>query len=137
MKTLKPISTIICSILLIMYFFSCKKENEPNYEYFLIKVDSVNVPESITANTPFEIDFFGTIGTNGCFQFSQFETNIFEKEIQIKVWGKYDKNAKSCPTVMVYLEGQTLRQSIIENGNYTLKVIQPDNTYLEEHFVIR
>jgi hypothetical protein len=123
-------------ILAFSLFISCEKDYEPNYKSFLIKVDSIQIPENITAKEPFEISFYGTIGYNGCYQFSDFKIEKESNEITIEAWGKFDKNANICPAVMVYLDGEKLSYTVEEKGNYWLKIKQPDNRYLDKQISV-
>jgi len=116
--------------MLLSFLSSCENELEQNYESFLIQVDSIQIPDNITINESFDIRFYGTIGTNGCYQFSKFETEKEGNNITMKAWGKFDKNSNICPTVMVYLDNEKLNYRIKEKGTYTIKINQPDNNFL-------
>ena len=54
----------------------------------------------------------------------------------IEVWGKFDKNAKICPEVMVYIDGKKLNYTIRKPGNYTLKIKQTEDSYLEQQISV-
>ena len=136
MRTFKIVTIIIFSILLLDILSSCEKENKIDFETFVIKVDSIQLPDHILANEPFDIDFFGTVGTNGCFQFSQFKTERQNNDIMVEVWGEFDKNSKVCPTVMIYLAGEKLNYTIEKPGNYTLKIRQTEDSYLEQQISV-
>ena len=136
MKFFKIQTISFCSIFLFGIFSSCEKVQEPDYEFFLIKVDSVQVPENIIANEAFEIVFYGTVGTNGCFRFSEFRTEKQNNDIMLEAWGKYDKNSEICTTVMVYLDGEKLNYLIKEKGNYTFKIKQTDDNYFEKQISV-
>ena len=75
---------IFCFVFFSVVFFSCSKENEQVYDSFLIKVDSIGIQEKITAGEPFFIQFFGTIGTNGCYRFSEFKTEKQDSNIVVE-----------------------------------------------------
>jgi len=137
MKSFKIQIIIFYSIFLFGIFSSCEKEQVPNYEFFLIKVDSIQVPENIIANEPFDIIFYGTVGTNGCKQFSDFRTEKQNNDIMIEAWGKFDKNSNICPAVMVYLDGEKLNYLIKEKGNYTFKIKQTDDNYFEKQISVK
>ncbi len=138
-NTMKQINIAIiylCSLIIISILFSCEDELKPDYDFFLIKVDSIQITENITANDSFHIKLFGTIGTNGCYQFSHFNTTTEDNDIRIESWGKVDKNRNICPGVMVYLDDEKLNYTIKEKGTYKIKVKQPDNKYLEKQIKI-
>jgi hypothetical protein len=130
--TMKTINTLIClsSLMLLSILSSCEDKHDPNYESFLIQVDSIQTPDNITINEPFDIIFYGTIGTNGCYQLSRFETEKHGNNITINAWGKFDKKSRVCPAVMVYLDNQKLNYQINEKGTYTIKINRPDNNFL-------
>ena len=136
MRLFKTVTIIICSMLFLHILSSCEKENEPDYESFLITGDSVHVPENIFAHEPFDILFVGTVGTNGCKQFYQFKTESQNNNITIEVCGKFDKNAKACPAVMVYLDGKNFNYTIGKPGNYTLKIKQTEDSYFEQQISV-
>jgi hypothetical protein len=136
MKTINTLIICLNSLMLLSFLSSCEDEDEPNYESFLIQIDSIQIPDNITINEPFDIRFYGTIGTNGCYQFSQFETEKQGNSITVKAWGKFDKGSSICPTVMVYLDNEKLNYQIKEKGSYTIKVKQPDNNFLEKQFSV-
>jgi len=127
---------IICifSFIILGFMFSCEDPNAPDYEYFLIKVDSVKIPEIILVNETFEIQLFGLI--DGCSWFSEFKTEKQGENIIIEAWGKRNKNAKICPGVEVYLQKEKLLYRISEKGKYTLKIKQPDGTFLLKEILV-
>lgn len=123
---------IICifSFIILGFMFSCEDPNAPDYEYFMIKVDSLKTPEIILANETFEIQFSGLIGNNGCYRFSEFKTEKQGVNIIIEAWGKHNINSQICSDEMVSLHREKLLYRISEKGNYTLKIKQPDGTFL-------
>jgi hypothetical protein len=129
---------IICifSFIILGFMFSCEDPNAPDYEYFAIKVDSVKTPEIILVNETFEIQLFGLIAYSGCSQFSEFKTEKQGENIIIEAWGKHNKNAKICPGVVVYLQKEKLLYRISAKGNYTLKIKQPDSTFLLKEILV-
>jgi hypothetical protein len=70
---MKKIRTFLIASLVI-YFFShfssCQKDED--YNYFRIQVHSVYIPESVLASQPFEVEFYGIVGYNGCYSFEKF-----------------------------------------------------------------
>ena len=115
---------------------SCEDNDKTEYKSFLVQVDSVEISNNITTNTPFDIEFYGTIGTDGCYKFSHFETSNSDNEILIECWGKQDVSSDVCPQVMVYLDGEKLTYSIDGSGNYLIKIKQPDNSFLEKEIIV-
>lgn len=136
MNTFRTVTITLCVISFMSILAACEKENKPDYKLFLIKVDSVLVPDNIIANEPFDITFTGTVGTNGCYQFYKFETNSEADQIVVKVWGRFYSKQEVCTDVMVYLGDEKLTLRIEEPGHYILKVQQPDESYLTESILI-
>ncbi len=121
-------------IFLSGYFSSCQKDED--YEYFLIQVDSVSIPETILANQSFELEFFGYIGYNGCYSFSEFVSEKQNKTILVEAQGKLNVKSTICSDVMVGLNGEKLSLLLKETGNYNLKIKQPDGTFLERQILV-
>ena len=134
METIQKLIICLSSFLLLSILSSC--EDGPDYNVFLIQVHEVQVPENIKINEPFEIELHGTIGTNGCYQFSKFETETQGNNIIISAWGKINKNSKICPEVMVYLDDEKLSYTIKEKGTYTIKVKQADGSLLDKQISV-
>ena len=113
-------------------FVNCSKE--PTYAESLIKVDSLKIeyPATYLPGWLFAINLYGTISDNGCSSFSHFNITRQNQDVIIEAWKNVQVNATVCPTVMVYLNHKILcnRDSLPEN--FTIKVKQPDGTYLEK-----
>lgn len=122
--------------LLLLLFSSCEKDTKMDYKSFLIPVDSVEVSDRVSINIPFNISFYGTVGTNGCYEFSHFLTEKVNNEILIQVVGQH-LSSGICPTVMVYLKGEKLNYSIEEPGKYFLKIKQSDYSFLEKEIIVK
>jgi hypothetical protein len=106
--------------------FSCNKDkNETND--FLIKVDSIKIPEIITSAVPFDVEFFGTIGFNGCFSFKTFNTVDNGSSITIEAWGTSDFSNLLCPDALVSLNGYKLTLTIPYPGIYKMIIHEPGN----------
>jgi len=128
---------IIITILGYMIFFtSCVKFGDEEQEtYFLVKVDSINLADTITTSDTLFISFYGTIGTNGCYSFSHFypETNV--DTIDVEVWGKLAPG-DDCTSVMVYLEGEQLNIINFDEGTYFVHIKQPDGSLLTDSLAV-
>lgn len=119
-------------ILVVITFGSCSKE--PAYKEYLVKVDSIAVEYTPTPVSPglFEIRLYGIIGYNGCSSFSHSDITKQNQYIVIEEWKNVHINQNVCPSVMVYLDQKILcnRDSLPEQ--FTIKVKQPDGSYLEK-----
>jgi hypothetical protein len=123
-------------LLPFLLFTSCepKPDYQPPYEPFLIKVDKIEVPISLSSNVAFDISFFGIIG-NGCDSFLKFEKSQSNNEILISVWGNHYIGPNPCTDILMNLR-EKLNYIIGSPGVYVIKVKQPDDTYLEKQITI-
>ncbi len=135
MKRYRIPVVVILLISLVMHLSSCR--NHTAYEYFLIRVDSVNVPEAVFANEPFDLRFFGFVGSDGCHSFDRFIADKQDSLLFIELWGKLNINSYACPDVIVELNGKKLNNLLDEPGNYTLKIKQPDGIFLEREILVQ
>jgi hypothetical protein len=135
MKIFRLFTILSLSVLAVSLPVSCN--HEKGYDYFLVKVDSIQFTNAAVANEPFDINFFGTIAGNGCFSFSNFNVRQDNSDIIIEAWGKAETNVSVCPTVMVYLTGHKVTHSVQYPGNYNIKVKQPDNSWLVRQIIVK
>ena len=127
MKKIKSVFLFMLVITICLFLRSCLSEPY-TYGDFLIKVDSIHIPDTITLNIPFDIKFFGIIGFDGCHSFKTFNQTVKNNDIMIETWGSYENKNGLCPAVMVYLDGQKLNMTFHTPGIYNIKIIEPDNT---------
>jgi len=135
-ESMKLFNIIPAVALMIFFAFlsNCSKEEFKSFE-FQIYVDSIALADTIQAWDTLEIEFFGTIGTNGCFSFERFDTEFSQNSVFIKAIGKAS-GANVCPDVMVYLDGTILQIVNLTEGEFTFRVGQPDDTELVETVVV-
>ncbi len=125
----------ILSLLLIVFVTSCSDTDD--YKYFLVPVESISVPEEVSADETFEVRLSGTIGHDGCSSFDRFITEKQDTVLLVEAWGKLKANTYICPDVEVELVREKLKYSLEEPGTYVLKVRQPDGTFLDREFMVR
>lgn len=131
MKT--NISLFISLSLLII---SCSTEPDTKNDQFLVKVDSIELLKTITLGDTLHISFYGTIGNNGGFSFERFESTVHDKNIDLKVWGKFQV-AGAQLDVMVNINGRKFNYVPTNKGDYKIIVHQPDGTTIEETATIQ
>lgn len=124
-------------ILPFIIFFSCSTEPEKEYIYYLVNVDSIKHPQSVSLNDTITFKLYGTVGSDGCHSFSHFESLTGPFEVDLKVWGKVSSLGSACPAVMVYLEGKEYKVAAKERGIYSIKIHQPDGSVLKDSVIIR
>jgi hypothetical protein len=135
MKKHKLILTILSVFTIFYLLFSCSREPY-QVKQFLIQVDSIDVPVALNINKSFDIAFYGTIGTNGCFRFEAFNQTFNNYEIYLEAWGSYNYQATVCPSVMVYLDGRKMTLTLTDPGIYTIRIKQPDGKPLIKEITV-
>ncbi len=123
----------ILLLILSLSLFHCKKKDTETQ--FVIKVDSIRVADTVAVGTNLRIEFFGTIGPNGCYSFSHDETDFVQTTVSIKLWGK-NSGAGDCPDVVVKLDGMYMDVNFNASGTYTIQIVQPDDSKLLEKVVV-
>jgi hypothetical protein len=107
------------------------------HQEFLVAVDSIHAPDTVNSNIPFEIEFFGTIGWDGCYFFSKFNQVMSGEDLQIEAWAIYDNHDRVCSSTEVSLDGQKMTATIPTPGTYRIKVSQPYYTHLIKQIIVR
>lgn len=128
---------IITTILgYIILFTGCLKlENEEQVTYFIVEVDSIDLADTISTADTLSISFYGTVGNNGCYSFSQFNPQFYEDTIYVEVWGILSPG-NNCAAVMVYLEGEQLHILNFDEGTYFVHIKQPDGSLLTDSIAV-
>lgn len=124
---------VVLLLVLGLSLSNCKKKDTETQ--FVIKVDSIRVADTIAVGTNLRIEFFGTIGPNGCYSFSHDETDFVQTTVSIKLWGK-NSGAGDCPDVIVKLDGMYMDVNFNAAGTYTIQIVQPDNSKLTKNVVV-
>ena len=132
MKAQGRIFTAALLLLLSLSLFNCNKDTETQ---FVIQVDSIQVADTVVTGENLRIDFFGTIGPNGCYSFSHDETDFVQTTISIKLWGK-NSGESDCPDVVVKLDGMYMDVNFDSSGSYTIQIVQPDNSKLLKTVIV-
>ena len=115
---------------------SClKNEQEEQDTYFLVEVDSIAFADTISTTDTLSISFYGTIGNNGCYSFSNFYPVTNEDTLDIEVWGKLAPG-EDCASVMVYLEGEQLNVINFDEGTFFVHVRQPGGGLLIDSLIV-
>ena len=118
-----------------MFSLSCTKEPFTSSD-FMIKVDSIKLPDIISAGIPFDIEFFGVVGSDACFSFKTFKRSSQNQTIVIEAWGTYAKTGESCTGPVVTMNGIKLNISFPVPGNYTIYIREPDTYALARQITV-
>ena len=119
---------------LLLFLFSCKKDNEPDNCISYITAPVTNVTGANTASLNQEIElivYFGII--NGCGEFGNIDETITGNTSTINVKAKYE----GCVCTQVASTFTTIYKfKKLIAGTYELKFWQADNTYLTHTIVV-
>lgn len=126
--------SLFLSLFLLSAFFlsNCKKDHATR---FLVKVDSIQMPDTIQFGDTLKIELFGTIGENGCYSLDKIEPVFEDSIITVSVWG-LNSGSDVCPDVMVYLDGTTIAFTGLQKETYQIIFLQPDDGKLEQQVVV-
>jgi hypothetical protein len=135
MRIVKTIGLFLTIIAICLQFSSCiKKESSSND--FIIKVDSIKAPDSVSSGTSFDIEFFGTIGFDGCNGFKTFNKVDKKNDIVIEAVGTYHSSSGTCPPQLVLLDGQKLNLIIVLPGTYRIIIKEPEDFSIVEEITV-
>lgn len=134
-------STIILAFITIFGFMaiiatSCKKDDPVTEEYYVIQVDSIIYNDTITFGDTLKIKFYGLVGENSCYQFAQWNNEFDVELIQLTTMGLHYLN-RDCVEGITYLNGAEYRLTGVPAGDYTIKIVQPDNTTMDKPLYVK
>lgn len=125
MKSRIIISILFAFSLVAIMNQGCKKDDTPDTREYIIKVDSIVHLDTINAVDLFEVNFYGKVGDNDCFEFTKFSPAFGADFINITLYGT-ETIRNDCAGGPVYLDGQGASFSDLTAGMWTLNVFQPD-----------
>jgi hypothetical protein len=129
MKTRKSLIGLFLITAICYFIISCKSDSYSSFSY-AVYVDSVHVPGPITANTPFEVDVFGTVGNTTCCSFEGYNKNVVGNIIYVETIARYDDKDRTCQDNVSYIE-DNLELTITSAGTYYLEFLRPNNYSFE------
>jgi hypothetical protein len=123
-------SRFIISILVIIGVImisnqGCNKDDSPDTVEYIIKVDSIVHPDTINSSDLFEVNFYGKVGDNDCFEFTKFSPAFGADFINVTLYGT-ETIKNDCAGGPVYLNGQGASFADMTPGEWTLNVFQPE-----------
>ena len=123
---MKIIKWILLIFVLLFCWIACTNEKTSQTEEYVIKVDSVQVAETVTHGSKIVVEFYGIIGPNGCSSFSRFITISQNKTHNITVIGKRNVGENlMCPENLPILNGMKLELVADSVGIYTVEIVNP------------
>ena len=102
---------------------------DPNFDYFIIKVDSL---EMVGTGPTTRITALGTVGPNGCHQLAYVDTMQSGFQMHFTFWGSKPKSETAmCTQAIVPLRHELV---FTRHGVNTVVINQPDGTQLRRAF---
>ena len=135
MLTVKFYIRFLLILVFSMSFSACHLDTDNNND-FLIKIDSIHIPEIIKSGNPFNLVFYGTIGFNECYSLTTFSQGYRGNDINIEAWGSYNYIEGKCPEGLVTLNGQELSIVISSPGTYRIVIKEPDYSVLVKQITV-
>ena len=115
---------------------SCKKDDSPEMQNFIIKIDSIIYPDTISVVETLTIKFYGMVGPNNCYKFANLSNYFDVGLIQITTNGVHYLD-QDCDTTPVFLKGLEYMLYGIPKGDYNIKIVQSDNTTLNSLLYVK
>ena len=126
----------LCLILpFIFNIISCTKPHEPSVTYFIVRVDSISIPDSIPQADTLRIKLYGTVGNSGAYAFDRFEAARDSHRLNLTVWGRYTDNDYATQQI-VELRGKEYQVAPLYQGRFSVNVRQPDSTFLRDSLLV-
>ena len=105
---------------------------EPDEREFVIKVDSVRAPGVVSGGAPFEVRFFGRVGTSGCYRFKESRLTQSDGAADVTLIGVGpDGRGRTCSDNIVGLDLRLTISPPIADP-FELRVHQPSDEILSK-----
>ena len=104
---------------------------DQRYGYFVVRVDSLVVPDSLPHTDTLRIRLFGTIGGSSAYSLDRIDVEFGEHGVDLTVWGKFDRKAVVVFDLMVELR-KSYDVYPVAPGEFRIRVHQPDSTILSD-----
>lgn len=115
-------------------FSGCNKEESPGTEY-IIAVDSIYHPDTITAGETLVVEYYGIVGISQCFSFYRFDVNIEGSTINTTAIGLYAES--DCKEEEVLMNGEELKIFNLPQSEFTFIVNLPRNATMESKIFVK
>ncbi len=120
-----------------LFLSSCFLSNDDGNVLYKIKVDSLDIPITISQDDTLDIWLYGIAGCDGCHSFSHFTTNTKPSELKLTVWGKHSKNDFVCFLAVVKLEEKYSVYPPLNQGTFYIIIDQPDGSTLVDSVIVQ
>ena len=129
MHSKKNIAGLISVVILTCFLGSCSLDTK-TVEPYLIQVDSIIAPDTVTPKNVFDIRLLGIVGPSSCYSLEKVYVFVTDqKEIQIEVRGRYQYDGVACAQAVVYLDTK-VETNVPTSGVYTIKALKQEKSYM-------
>jgi hypothetical protein len=108
----------------------------PSRREFLIHVDSVAAPASVSPSASLQLLVFGPVGPDMCYRFKQFRVSRSAAGAEVSVAGEH-VGGGDCALMPVYLQGQQLLIEPPFSDPFSVHFHQPDGSRLTSTIPMR
>lgn len=127
---------LILLLLSALIYLGCSKSDSPQVDNYIIKIDSIVVPDTILFGNNLIVKFYGKVGENGCYAFYKFDVDYELNTTSITSWGRFT-HYEACPENLPVLYGKELIIYNLSKGNNIIKAIQPDGDALSSEVFVK
>lgn len=120
----------------VIAYFSTGCKKSPTVTEYTIKVDSVQHADTINLGATFEVLFYAKIGDNDCYEFARFDPVFGMNLIEVTLIGKHTDRS-DCVDGARYLNPGAVGFTDLSQGDWTLKVIEPEGVPLESTVYVK
>ncbi len=131
---IKLIGISFLLFLITVQLVSCFKSDR--VEYYIVKIDSISVPDTITRKDTLTMKLWATIGYNTSYSFSHFEEKKTIHQMDLTVWGKHLLDVASLDMVVKW-RGKEYYIYPVFGLLFTIKIHQPDGSILQDTIYVK
>jgi len=107
------------------------------FTYHRIQVDSVMVPDSISASQTLTVNLWGKAGNDTCDSFSHYQASYESNDMDITVWGKQHYVYRVvCPDAQLPEENYKYNVSGIRTPVLNIHVHQPNGVIVTKSVIV-
>lgn len=104
-----------------------ENEEEREVEFLVAEVDSIDTPDRIAPSDTLSVQFYGTVGPNGCYSLDRFDEKRSSGRLTVEPVVKHVVGEGiGCTMAIVPLEATYRAAPPFEEGELTIEVPQSD-----------
>src|SRR4051812_14821625 len=104
----------------------------PSVDHFIIRVDQIDAPSSVTPDATLNIRFHGWIGPDGCWSLAAVDLQVTPARLDVTFRGEHKTGSGfECTTLAVALDHEESVTPPLQTP-FTITVHQPDGSTLQK-----